>query len=226
MNLLHVKHYRDFGYVHVAESVLRHPLAQCVREFDRCVADADALQLAVDTQPIGATEIRKIAGAARASHVIEAITTNPLLGKMICELTDWVSVFFWADSLYSKPAHSGERSVLGFHQDMQYWREILTPDEAITAVVPLYSAKRESGGVGFVPGSQRWPIVDREIAERSLPWEERYPIVEPGHVTLHHPLTFHGSRENATAEPRRSVSLHFTSRFDIACRQVWLRGLP
>lgn len=74
----------------------------------------------------------------------------------------------------------------------------------------------------FVRGSHRWGYLnagdffshDRDRTRKEVPvplgktWEEVPAILEPGAMSFHQALTFHGSDPNISQSPRVSLALH------------------
>lgn len=168
----------------------------------------------------------KVANAWWCDSVIRDVVRNRVIGQTAAEFLGVDEVYLWADSLYYKaPLTHLEQSVVGWHQDKQYWGCSST-DKMITACVALYEADALSGGMRFARGSHRWGLVGGSDAlsagDNAEPhgrppvppgqtWEEVCPHLQPGQVTFHHSLTFHGSGPNFSAEPRRSITIHMVA---------------
>ena len=168
----------------------------------------------------------KVANAWWADSVIRARALDPRLGELAADLLGVPAVRLWADSLYWKaPGADGEQARIGWHQDKQYW-SISSTDRMITAVIPLYVAGPESGGLRFIPGSHQWGLVGgsealvgadnagrhvRPPVPAGQVWREVCPTVLPGQVSFHHCLTFHGSGANRMPAPRRSLTVHYVA---------------
>jgi ectoine hydroxylase-related dioxygenase (phytanoyl-CoA dioxygenase family) len=83
----------------------------------------------------------------------------------------------------------------------------------------------ENGCMRFIPGSNRWGLVNESNFFTSdlegqrnrmrLPegeaWREVPVILEPGQASFHHCMTLHGSGPNRTERPRRSIAVHLMS---------------
>ena len=112
---------------------------------------------------------------------------------------------------------------LGFHQDNAYlsW---FTPGEICTCWIALDTTHAEGGTLELVRGSHQWPVHPPE-GEFHAPDDYRAPMhkaaalagVEPdiayvevpaGGGSFHHGATWHGSGENRSTLPRRSLVLH------------------
>ena len=138
--------------------------------------------------------------------------------------------FFYDQLLVKEP---GTEAPTPWHQDLPYWP--IQGAQVVSIWVPFDRATAESGVVQYLAGSHLWgrtftprpfgvdpgrrfetqiaagglePVPDVEHdpgPQRILSWE-----VEPGDVILHHPLTLHFARGNATAtRRRRALSLRY-----------------
>ncbi|MBE7448110.1 MAG: phytanoyl-CoA dioxygenase family protein [Kofleriaceae bacterium] len=81
---------------------------------------------------------------------------------------------------------------------------------------PLGARRREPGAAAGL-GRGRAPRRARRAPRRRGRDRGRARAREPGDVSLHHCLTFHGSRPNTSARPRKTLVLRL---FDGACRLV------
>ncbi|MEP1933765.1 MAG: phytanoyl-CoA dioxygenase family protein, partial [Roseibium sp.] len=105
--------------------------------------------------------------------------------------------------------------IVGMHQDLTYWG-FGAIDGMVTAWLSLSPATRASGGMDFVRGSHKNPILPHDDTfdknnllsrgqEISVDVEEqdKVPIeIQPGQISLHHGLTIHGSGPNTTNDRR------------------------
>jgi ectoine hydroxylase-related dioxygenase (phytanoyl-CoA dioxygenase family) len=103
----------------------------------------------------------------------------------------------------------------------------------LTAFIPLHDCDEEMGTLTIVDGSHRWREIEgddstrhfaqrdrgeleailRETARQNGTRVEAIPMVIPkGHMSFHHCRVFHGSGRNASARPRRAISLHLQDR--------------
>lgn len=130
-------------------------------------------------------------------------------------------VAFFYDQLLVKEPNTKEETP--WHQDLPYWP--VRGEQIISIWVPFDVASVESGVVQYIKGSHKWgkmfapkafgdtsfadvykkggfeplPDIDANIADYEiLHWE-----MEPGDILLHHPLTLHYARGNASATGRR-----------------------
>jgi len=132
------------------------------------------------------------------------------------------NAFFFYDQLLVKEPGTVEETPL--HHDLPYWP--VRGEQIISIWVPFDLATPESGAVTYVRGSHRWgkmyspaafgagggydktyaatgfeptPDLERDIDPADhLAWS-----LQPGDVLVHHPLTLHFARGNASAEHRR-----------------------
>jgi len=137
-------------------------------------------------------------------------------------------VAFFYDQLLVKEPNTQEETP--WHQDLPYWP--VRGEQVISIWVPFDAATVESGVVQYIKGSHTWgkmfapkafgdtsfadvykkagleplPDIDANIGDYEvLNWE-----MEPGDVLLHHPLTLHYARGNAsTTGRRRGLALRY-----------------
>jgi non-heme Fe2+,alpha-ketoglutarate-dependent halogenase len=117
----------------------------------------------------------------------------------------------WGAQFFAKNAR--DPSFVSWHQDGTYWG--LSSPDVMTAWVALTPSVPENGCMEVVPGTHRAQVehVDtfaesnllsrgQEIRVEVKP-EQKVPVVlQPGQMSLHHVLIFHGSEPN-TADYRR-----------------------
>jgi ectoine hydroxylase-related dioxygenase (phytanoyl-CoA dioxygenase family) len=178
----------------------------------------------------------KVSNAWWADRVLATVVKDFEIAAIAAALLGVDELYLWSDSLYWKaPAPTDwqlardraahERATIGWHQDKEYW-PTSSSEDMITACVALYPAGPETGGMRFVPGSNRWGLVggskavtgEGNAAAHVVPaipegetWQEVCPVLRPGDVTFHHCLTFHGSGPNLRPSPRRSITIHMVS---------------
>ncbi len=110
----------------------------------------------------------------------------------------------------------GNPTEIQWHQDFSYWP--LDRPAGLTTWLALDDADEERGAMAFVPGSHRWG--ERAPADfirgtgqpsnpNLLPLDPDGRAVEPalaraGELIVHHPLVWHRSGPNRSAQPRRA----------------------
>ena len=148
-----------------------------------------------------------------------------------------VPVRFWHDQLFYKPAKKG--GVVAWHQDYSYWTRT-KPVAHLTCWCGLDDSTQENGCLQYVPGSQRWGLLDKpELAGNMMgimdyltPQQqaEFKPIpveTKAGEAIFHHSLTLHGSGENKSARPRRAFVINaFKDGVISDSNDVLLNGVP
>jgi len=128
------------------------------------------------------------------------------------------NLFCWASQFFAKPA--GDPAYVSWHQDATYWG-LSSPDVA-TAWLALTPSTPESGCMRVVPGTHRAqvPHEDRfddanllsrgqEVAVEVDPTTVVDVILQPGEMSLHHVLLFHGSDPNRSAWPRIGFAIRY-----------------
>jgi ectoine hydroxylase-related dioxygenase (phytanoyl-CoA dioxygenase family) len=153
-------------------------------------------------------------GAWRVSPPFHDILWNPRLLRPAAQLLGG-AVRFWHDQLFVKPARDG--GLVAWHQDYSYWTRTV-PVAHLTCWIGLDDSTRENGCVHYVPRSHRWELLPRrgladdmnavfEVLTDAQKQDFKPVAIElkAGEASFHHPLTVHGSFENASAKPRRAV---------------------
>ena len=127
-------------------------------------------------------------------------------------------LFCWGAQFFAKPADAA--AYVSWHQDATYWG-LSSPDVA-TAWVALTPSTRESGCMPVVPGTHRAqvPHEDRfddanllsrgqEVAVQVDPASVVNVVLQPGEMSLHHVLLFHGSEPNRSSQPRVGFAIRY-----------------
>ena len=209
------------GWLILRDVVSDHDLAEMNRVFDELMApSASARSSGVTLLPNACRGHGALLGHL---HDGVAATAADLLGAS--------SVRLLQDALLLKPPSAG--SAIALHQDYTY-TGFLDPPDMLAVGLALSDAAAESGCLYVVDGSDTWGLVgDRQIfagelqrdlgdrlspAQRECVERRRIPLaVRAGDVTIHHCLTLHGSDDNRTSTPRKTIVTHL---FNGDCRLV------
>jgi ectoine hydroxylase-related dioxygenase (phytanoyl-CoA dioxygenase family) len=142
------------------------------------------------------------------------------LGRLACELLGTEEVTLFQDNVILKPAQ--HHAKVCWHQDFSYWP--LDRPQGITLWVALSAVTELNGCLHFVPGthlggerraSDFMPGTDQPGNADLEPLELRSEHLEvpvplgPGEIVAHHPLTWHMSPGNFSAQARCGWSLTF-----------------
>ncbi len=143
----------------------------------------------------------------RDARIVDAVES--LLGP---------NLFCWGAQFFAKPA--GDAAYVSWHQDATYWG--LSSPEVVTAWLALTPSHHASGCMQVVPGTQhaQVPHEDRfddanllsrgqEVAVEVDPAKVVDVVLQPGEMSLHNVLLFHGSEPNRTAEPRIGFAIRY-----------------
>ncbi|HNP21292.1 MAG TPA: phytanoyl-CoA dioxygenase family protein [Panacibacter sp.] len=157
-------------------------------------------------------------GAWRITDGLHDVLWNPRFVMAASQLLGNVPVRFWHDQLFCKPPKKG--GVVAWHQDYSYWTRT-KPIAHLTCWCGLDDSTIENGCLQYVPGSQRWGLLDKpELAGNMMgimdyltpqQREEFRPVyveTKAGEAIFHHSLTLHGSSENKSDRPRRAFVLN------------------
>lgn len=129
-------------------------------------------------------------------------------------------LMIWSAEFFIKEPHT--EHVVGMHQDLTYWGLGETSDQ-VTAWVALSPATVDSGCMDFVKGSHKNPILPhndtfsetnllsrgQEIAVDVREEDKTHIELQPGQISLHHGLTFHGSGPNVSDDRRIGFAIRY-----------------
>jgi len=177
-------------------------------------------------------------GAWRIGPGFHDVLWNPRFLVAASQLLGNVTVRFWHDQLFWKPAKKG--GVVAWHQDYSYWTRT-KPVAHLTCWCGLDDATKENGCLQYIAGSHRWgllpkPVLAGEIQGiRDFLKEEQkkqfdhpqYAEVKAGEAIFHHSLTLHGSGENKSDKPRRAFVINaFADGVISDSNEPLLEGVP
>jgi len=128
------------------------------------------------------------------------------------------NLWCWSAQFFAKPA--GDVAYVSWHQDATYWG--LSSPEVATAWVALTPSTREAGCMQVVAGTHHAQVAhDDKFDEANLLSRGQEVSVsvdpatvidvelQPGEMSLHHVLLFHGSQPNRTAHPRVGFAIRY-----------------
>ena len=157
-------------------------------------------------------------GAWRITAGYHDVLWNPRFLIPASQLLGNQAVRFWHDQLFCKPAKKG--GVVAWHQDYSYWTRT-KPVAHLTCWCGLDDSTVENGCLQYVPGSQRWGLLDKPdlagdlmgIMDYLTPEQQKefkpIPVeTKAGEAIFHHSLTLHGSGENKSQQPRRAFVIN------------------
>jgi hypothetical protein len=127
-------------------------------------------------------------------------------------------ILCWSSSFFTKEPASAE--YISWHQDATYWG--LSENEEVTAWVALTPSTSERGCMAVIPGTHKKQVSHRDTfaehnmltrgQEISVEVDESKAvqiILEPGEMSLHHILLFHGSRPNRSKDRRIGFAIRY-----------------
>ena len=149
------------------------------------------------------------ADIASDPRILDAVQT--ILGP---DLIAWSCEFFIKEPRTEK--------IVSWHQDLTYWGLGATQQQ-VTAWLALSPATVASGCMKFVPGSHKNPIIphndtfsDSNLLSRgqeiAVDVDENDAVdivLQPGQMSLHHGLIFHGSGPNVSDDRRIGVAIRY-----------------
>jgi ectoine hydroxylase-related dioxygenase (phytanoyl-CoA dioxygenase family) len=180
---------------------------------------------------------RQICNGWKANREIAAVVLDESIARAIADLSGWPGVRIMIDNVIWKPPAT--RS-FGFHQDSAYlsW---FRPSDLLTCWIALDDTRADGGTIEFVRGSHKWQPgapegefhgptdyrkpMQNAAARQGVDAEIVYVEVEAGGGSFHHGWTWHGSGENSSPFPRRSLVLH-AMRSDVEyCPSNFAQGI-
>jgi len=197
-----VETYRQQGILHPLRAL---PAAEAAALHARYQAQADFIKGRNNQKPH--LLFTWLDALVRDPRIVDAVES--LLGP---------DLFCWGAQFFAKPA--GDAAYVSWHQDATYWG-LSSPDVA-TAWVALTPSTPESGCMQVVPGTHRSQVAheDRfddanllsrgqEVAVKVDPATVVDVVLQPGEMSLHHVLLFHGSEPNRSPLPRIGFAIRY-----------------
>jgi hypothetical protein len=124
----------------------------------------------------------------------------------------------WGAQFFAKNAH--DPSYVSWHQDGTYWG--LSSPDVVTAWVALTPSVPENGCMQVVPGTHLRQVehldtfADSNLLSRGqeirvdVRDDQKVPVIlQPGQMSLHHVLIFHGSAPNVSDDRRIGFAIRY-----------------
>ncbi|MFS8086729.1 MAG: phytanoyl-CoA dioxygenase family protein [Acidobacteriota bacterium] len=124
----------------------------------------------------------------------------------------------WSAQFFAKPP--GDAAYVSWHQDATYWG--LSSPDVVTAWVALTPSTREAGCMQVVAGTHHAQVRHedhfddanllsrgQEIAVKVDPGQVIDVELQPGEMSLHHVLLFHGSQQNRSTQARVGFAIRY-----------------
>jgi len=204
------KEFDERGYLVVRNLLTRDEVERYGAAVDRAVASRtahDSRSLAEKTRYEQA--FHQCINCWEDFEDVRPFTFHPRLAQVAAELLGQPRLRLWHDqALYKEPGGVGTDA----HHDQPYWP--LAEANTITAWIAFEGATRESGCMGYVPGSHHFGVkrfsniftgtgFDLERGEEARGVPPQFEEVTPGDVIYHHGLTIHVAGPNESARTRR-----------------------
>lgn len=145
-------------------------------------------------------------------------------------------IALFASHYICKPGGDGLQVL--WHQDGSYWP--LKPMDVITVWLAVDASTPENGCMRVLPGShlgtllphrahQKSAVLGSELPEEQLDTASAVDLVlEPGDISIHHPLLIHGSSANSSPRRRCGLTIRYIPTSTEITRDDWrsflLRG--
>jgi phytanoyl-CoA hydroxylase len=195
--------------------------------------DLTAVTTAFDQLTYGkqGTSIWQVPGMCGQNELMLAHIRGRGLGEFAANLLGVQRIQLLQDTLIVKPARIG--ACIELHQDYNY-TGFLEPPNAVSIRLSLTESSTESGCMYVIDRSHRWSYqahmslfsdsLEQNVAKklpdelRALIETDRIPVhLNPGDVSIHHCLTYHGSYENFSDTVQKTIVTHL---FDGDCRLI------
>lgn len=166
----------------------------------------------------------KIEQPQMANEAIGMLIRAPEIGEWAARVTNAEMIQVAGVQLLYKPPTSSDKTAptkVGWHRDWRYfglhWED---GSQLLTAWVALSDVEETSGPMKFVVGSHRWGEIGggdffgQDISRNDfiLPpnqvWQETPALMDAGGMSLHDQQVLHGSSQNVSNAPRRSLAIH------------------
>jgi hypothetical protein len=104
-------------------------------------------------------KLRKIDQAHRCDEGIRKFVMRPEIGRLAAQVMNAQWIQLWATQLLYKPPGGEKTGNVGWHQDIQYWKDCWE-GEVFTAWLAITDVPLNRGPVLFVRGSHRWGLLE------------------------------------------------------------------
>jgi hypothetical protein len=124
----------------------------------------------------------------------------------------------WGSGFFTKRPRDG--NFISWHQDATYWG--LSSNDVVTAWIALSPSTAKSGCMRVVPGSHKEQVAHhdtygvnnllsrgQEVAVDVREEDAVDIVLEPGEMSLHHVLIFHGSNANEADDFRIGLAIRY-----------------
>jgi Phytanoyl-CoA dioxygenase (PhyH) len=195
--------FREHGWVKLPGVLAAEQAARLSAELDRVFPEAR----------LESPRVHERAGVSALSPLLAAQVRDAALGRRVAALLGCERVQLLQDTALVKPPRSSAR--VEWHQDHTYTGYLDTV-ACVSLRLALTPCTPEAGCLRVLDKSHALGSLSEvraalEVSDDSalLPpgWEERVVEIElqPGDASVHHCLTFHGSLENQSGHPRRTL---------------------
>ncbi|MEM9269429.1 MAG: phytanoyl-CoA dioxygenase family protein [Pseudomonadota bacterium] len=157
------------------------------------------------------------------AHVVMPLACDIATDGRVLDVVERVlgpDIMIWSVEFFIK--EPGTKSIVSMHQDLTYWGMGDTSD-LVTAWIALSPVTKQSGCMGFWPGSHKNPILPhkdtfdadnllsrgQEIAVDVPEADKVFAEIAPGQMSLHHGLMVHGSGPNVSDDRRIAVAIRY-----------------
>jgi hypothetical protein len=220
----HLQDYRNQGFTLIPD-LLAGPVVENLGAVTNALLDeardtdteTDILELEPNHTRT-APRVRRIKTPHRAHPAYWQLACNPTLLRFVTALIG-ENVRLGHSKINTKPGAGG--GAIEWHQDWAFAPH--TNMDMCIAAVFLDDCTLENGPLQVLPGSHRGKLHEHhgddgyfqgaiDVARAGLPVHDAVPVLgRAGSVSLHHPMTVHGSAANRSGAPRRMMFLEYVA---------------
>jgi phytanoyl-CoA hydroxylase len=212
------KFFADHGWLVLRSVISAQDLIAVTEVFDRLTNDKHG------------TSIWQVPGVCSQNELLLTHIRHGV-GEFTANLLHATRIQLLQDALLVKPARTD--GCIALHQDYSY-TGFLEPSNGVSIRLSLTESSVETGCMYVIDRSHRWShqsslslfsdSLQQNVAEklpdelRALIETDRIPLhLNPGDVSIHHCLTYHGSYENSSDTVQKTIVTHI---FDGDCRLI------
>jgi ectoine hydroxylase-related dioxygenase (phytanoyl-CoA dioxygenase family) len=209
----HIAHFRDKGFVKLADVLSATTLEHYGREITRLTIELNTQAKPLHERSTYDRAFLQVMNLWESSPLVGRFVMGQRLARIAAELMEVDGVRLYHDqSLYKEPGGG----ITPAHADQYYWP--LASDRAITAWIPLQPVPEDMGPLGFYAGSQAVEFgrdlgigdeseakIGANMSHHGLAFE--CGAFALGEVSFHSGWTFHKAGPNRSARPRSVMTV-------------------
>ena len=156
--------FRTQGFLQGPVFLTQDQVAAACRGMDRVIAGVYRTGREPQSRGVApgaaTTRLIKINNSHLSDEDLFAVVANGEIARWAAQLLGAKRLHVWHTQLLFKPVGGDPGAGIGFHQDWKYWQFFDQLEGVITAWVALSDITVAGGAMRFVPGSNRWGLID------------------------------------------------------------------